>query len=1000
MSLPDFSFKMADSAPLDSRDVQSLTEPVAIFPIPLLLVVLTGQVKRMLTFWSAMSSKVRVARVLLTYNFVSSAFLFRGHGPLLSLLLLLVVSRAASQTFDTFDPLMVGGVQTMAVQADGAIILAGDFFYYNQTTPRNRIIRIPTNGLTEDAFSPWPNGMIYCMAIQPDGKILVGGDFTNVGGQPRSYLARLRPDGTADTNFNPGADARVTCMAVQADGDIVLGGFFTTVAGQPRAHIARVHADGSLDTDFNPGANETVRALAVQSDGGIIAGGSFSTLGGQPRSGIGRLTSSGNLDASFDPNVLYEVYSIALQADGKILISGGFSQVGIYPRANLARLTSSGAVDLSFDPGANGGVIALALQTDGTIWVGGYFTTLAGTNCGRIARLNPNGTYDTNINLNANNDVTSLGVQSDGKLLMAGRFYSVNGDSHGYAARLLSTGTATQNLSVTGSTVTWMRGGTSPEIWRAGFEKLTASGWTNIGEASRVPGGWSFTAGVPLPTSTTVRARGFVSVGGGTDSGWVVETIAGGPGAGTPPISRTNIAGSTATFAVQPIGTPPFGFRWQKDGSNLLDGGKVSGAFTSQLAVSNVLGADAGNYTVVITNSLGSVTSAVASLTVIDPFITNQPVSLGTNMGNTVTFSAGVIGTTPITYQWLKNGAPLTGATLPTVTLANVQASDTANYTLVASNSFGSTTSSVAAFSVNLALPESLNPGFTDPVIATAIQTNGNILVGGRFSSVAGQTRNGIAQLLPGGALTSFNPGANAHATINCIGIQEDQKIVIGGSFTSIGGQPRTNLARLNADGSLDGSFNAPVSGQVNCVAIETDGNILIGGIFNTVSGQPRTNIARVHSDGGLDAFNPAATTSDTIFYYVAVDSLRVQHDGKILVGGYFDALANQPCHNIARLMTDGKVDTNFTAVSSGEVTCIVEDAGGKILIAGWFSSIGGQPRKIVARLNSDGSLDSSFFFRAEPRPLWWSPRQCERYGLASRWKNHYRRLLPAVRRR
>jgi len=57
------------------------------------------------------------------------------------------------------------------------------------------------------------------------------------------------------------------------------------------------------------------------------------------------------------------------------------------------------------------------------------------------------------------------------------------------------------------------------------------------------------------------------------------------------------------------------------------------------------------------------------------------------------------------------------------MTLINVQASDTANYTLVASNSFGSTTSSVAALSVNLALPESLNPGITDPVMATAIQT-------------------------------------------------------------------------------------------------------------------------------------------------------------------------------------------------------------------------------------------------------------------------------------
>ncbi len=96
---------------------------------------------------------------------------------------------------------------------------------------------------------------VYSVAVQADGKILLGGDFTTVGGTPRNHIARLNADGTLDTGFNPNANGDVYSVAVQADGKILLGGNFTTVGGTARNHIARLNADGTLDTGFNPNAN-------------------------------------------------------------------------------------------------------------------------------------------------------------------------------------------------------------------------------------------------------------------------------------------------------------------------------------------------------------------------------------------------------------------------------------------------------------------------------------------------------------------------------------------------------------------------------------------------------------------------------------------------------------------------------------------------------------------------------------------------------------------------
>src|SRR5437899_2480116 len=155
-----------------------------------------------------------------------------------------------------------------------------------------------------DSFNPVAGGImpwVYSLAVQADGKIVVGGTFSTLGGQTRKGIGRVNADGTLDTSFNPGLGVLpvtfgyVDSLVVQADGKIVVGGQFTMLGGQTRINIGRLNADGTLDTSFNPGANYVVTSLGVQADGRILVGGQFFTLSGQSRNNIGRLNADGTL---------------------------------------------------------------------------------------------------------------------------------------------------------------------------------------------------------------------------------------------------------------------------------------------------------------------------------------------------------------------------------------------------------------------------------------------------------------------------------------------------------------------------------------------------------------------------------------------------------------------------------------------------------------------------------------------------------------------------------
>ncbi|MFM2294129.1 MAG: hypothetical protein RLZZ350_542, partial [Verrucomicrobiota bacterium] len=172
------------------------------------------------------------------------------------------------------------------------------------------------------------------------------------------------------------------------------------------------------------------------------------------------------------------------------------------------------------------------------------------------------------------------------------------------------------------------------------------------------------------------------------------------------PTSRTNNAGTTASFSVTVNGSAPFSYFWYLNGTNLANA-LNSTANSSTLSLGNVQQLYAGSYQVIVTNALGSVTSSVANLTIVDtaPSITSQPQSRTNNAGNTASFSVSVTGTTPRTFQWFFNGTAIGSATNQNLSVANVQPANAGNYSVAISNAFGGVVSANALLTVVVIAP-------------------------------------------------------------------------------------------------------------------------------------------------------------------------------------------------------------------------------------------------------------------------------------------------------
>ena len=225
----------------------------------------------------------------------------------------------------------------------------------------------------------------------------------------------------------------------------------------------------------------------------------------------------------------------------------------------------------------------------------------------------------------------------------------------------------------------------------------------------------------------------------------------------TQPVSVSVGAGNTATFAVGVSGSGPIAYQWLRDGE------PMSGATAAFYSLAQASGADAASYAVLVSNSAGSVTSASATLTVgsssqaVPVTLATQPSPQVQAPGGSATMAVAANGSGPIAYQWLKNGAPVTGATGAVLTLANLVAEDGASYSVTVSNPLGAVTSDAAALTV-LGVPVITS----QPAAASAV-----VVGSASFSVTAGGAglryqwlRNGVA--ISGAAAASYTTPALA----------------------------------------------------------------------------------------------------------------------------------------------------------------------------------------------------------------------------------------------
>ncbi len=225
------------------------------------------------------------------------------------------------------------------------------------------------------------------------------------------------------------------------------------------------------------------------------------------------------------------------------------------------------------------------------------------------------------------------------------------------------------------------------------------------------------------------------------------------------------------------------------------------------------------------------------------------------------------------------------------------------------------------------------------------------------------------------GAQPGFvDPSFNLHDTISakgtngsarCIIKQPDGKVIVGGMFYIADGAKKFGLFRLNTDGTLDDGFNVDFRQNNNnfhytvyCGAIQPDGKIVIGGAFQNIHGFPRQNIARLLTDGSIDtSFDPGAVFGSY------VSAISIQQDGKIIAGGSFNQFNSSPVNYLARLNTNGSLDILFSAGGgfNNRVNSVATDATGRIYVSGEFNKYRSVTCKTLVRLLPTGILDSTY---------------------------------------
>jgi uncharacterized delta-60 repeat protein len=231
-----------------------------------------------------------------------------------------------------------------------------------------------------------------------------------------------------------------------------------------------------------------------------------------------------------------------------------------------------------------------------------------------------------------------------------------------------------------------------------------------------------------------------------------------------------------------------------------------------------------------------------------------------------------------------------------------------------------------------------------------------------------------IVRLNTDGTLDEFNCFPGANSDIYLVKVLSDDRILIGGYFGSYDGTSSGYIALLDSDGGVDETFagNVSLNGRVHEIEVnDAETGMYVGGQF---SGK----IIQLNIDGTTDTdFSVGAGFEDSIGNNPRVSSIKIQEDGKVLVGHWFQEYDGVNCgKGLTRLNSDGTLDETFNSElfdddwsdthsddsnHLGGVNSIAIQDDGKIIAGGWFDNANGTWKNKIARINTDGSTDDTF---------------------------------------